>query len=234
MARLILTFGNKVLSNHLVAPETEISIGRDPSNDVVIEHPSVSGRHAKIRQSASGVFIADLGSTNGTFVNEDKIVDCQLAHQDWVNIGKHILIVDLYETLSLDATVQMLMAGSSGSADAEGTMMLDMEMSGTSYRAQLDYLNFLSSDQPDLELTNKQITIGKNNDADIVIKGFWSLFAGQPSATINKRSGNYILDYVTGVLKPKINGMAIRQPIRLNHHDIISIGPLKLQLYLMR
>lgn len=234
MARLILTFGNKVLSNHLVAAETEISIGRDPSNDVVIEHPSVSGRHAKIRQAASGVFIADLGSTNGTFVNEDKIVDCQLAHQDWINIGKHILIVDLYETLSLDATVQMLMAGSSGSADAEGTMMLDMEMSGTSHRAQLDYLNFLSSDQPDLELTNKQITIGKNKDADIVIKGFWSLFAGQPSATINKRSGNYILDYVTGVLKPKINGMAIRQPIRLNHHDIISIGPLKLQLYLMR
>jgi predicted component of type VI protein secretion system len=215
MARLILTFGNKVLSNHLVAPESEISIGRDPSNDVVIEHPSVSGRHAKIRQSASGVFIADLGSTNGTFVNEDKIVDCQLAHQDWINIGKHILIVDLYETLSLDATVQMLMAGSSGSADAEGTMMLDMEVSGTSYRAQLDYLNFLSSDQPDLELTNKQITIGKNNDADIVIKGFWSLFAGQPSATINKRSGNYILDYVTGVLKPKNqrNGDSAAHPV---------------------
>ena len=234
MARLILTFGNKVLSNHLVAPESEISIGRDSSNDVVIEHPSVSARHAKIRQRTDGVFIADLGSTNGTFVNEDKIVDCQLAHQDWINIGKHILIVDLYETLSLDATVQMLMAGSYGSADAEGTMMLDIEAGGKPQRAQLDYLNFLSSDHPDLELTSKQVTIGKNTDADIVIKGFWALFAGQPSATINKRSGNYILDYVTGFLKPKINGMAIRQPIRLNHHDIISVGSLKMQLYLMR
>jgi len=234
MARLILTFGNKVLSNHLVAPESEVSIGRDPSNDIVVEHPSVSSRHAKIRQNANGVFIADLGSTNGTFVNEDKIVDCQLAHQDWINIGKHILIVDLYETLSLDATVQMLMAGSSGSADAEGTMMLDMESSGKSYRTQLDYLNFLSNDQPDFELTNKQVTIGKNQDADIVIKGFWSFFAGQPSATINKRSGYYVLDYVTGMLKPKINGMAIKQPIRLNHHDIISVGPLKLELYLMQ
>jgi pSer/pThr/pTyr-binding forkhead associated (FHA) protein len=218
----------------LVAPESEVSIGRDPSNDIVVEHPSVSSRHAKIRQNANGVFIADLGSTNGTFVNEDKIVDCQLAHQDWINIGKHILIVDLYETLSLDATVQMLMAGSSGSADAEGTMMLDMESSGKSYRTQLDYLNFLSNDQPDFELTNKQVTIGKNQDADIVIKGFWSFFAGQPSATINKRSGYYVLDYVTGMLKPKINGMAIKQPIRLNHHDIISVGPLKLELYLMQ
>ena len=235
MARLILTFGNKVLSNHLVAPESEVSIGRDPGSDIVIEHPLVSSRHAKIRQNAGGVFIADLGSTNGTYVNEDKIVDCQLAHQDWINIGKHILIVDLYETLSLDATVQMLMAGSSGTSDAEGTLMLDMETSGAkTHRAQLDYLNFISSDQPDLELTNKQVTIGKNKDADIVIKGFWSIFAGQPSATINKRSGSYVLDYVTGVLKPKINGMAVRQPIRLNHHDVISVGPLKMQLYLMQ
>ncbi len=235
MARLILTFGNKVLSNHLVAPESEVSIGRDPGSDIVIEHPLVSSRHAKIRQNAGGVFIADLGSTNGTYVNEDKIVDCQLAHQDWISIGKHILIVDLYETLSLDATVQMLMAGSSGASDAEGTLMLDMETSGgKTRRVQLDYLNFISSDQPDLELTNKQVTIGKNKDADIVIKGFWSIFAGQPSATINKRSGSYVLDYVAGVLKPKINGMAVRQPIRLNHHDVISVGPLKMQLYLMQ
>jgi pSer/pThr/pTyr-binding forkhead associated (FHA) protein len=232
MARLILTFGNKVLSNHLVHPGSGITIGRDPGNDVVIEHPSVSARHARVRQTDDGLFIADLGSTNGTFVNEDKIVDCQLAHQDWINMGKHIMIVDLYETLSLEATVQMLMAGSSVPADAEGTIMLDMGNGGDSQRIRLDYLNFLSTDRPDLELTNKQVTIGKNKDADIVIKGFWSLFAGQPSATISKRSGSYMLDYVSGVLKPKINGMAVTQPIRLNNHDIVSVGPLKMQLYL--
>lgn len=234
MARLILTYGNKVLSNHLVAPDSEIIIGRDSASQVVIEHPSVSSRHARIRQSADGVHISDLGSTNGTYVNDDKVVDCQLAHQDWIQIGKHVLIVDLYETLSLDATVQMLLAGSSGAADAEGTMMLDMEMNGGSRWTPLDYLNFLSDNEADFELTSKPVTIGKNSDADIVVSGLWSFLAGQPSATINKQGSDYYIDYVAGILKPKVNGATINQPTRLNHHDVIRIGSLRMQLVLMQ
>jgi hypothetical protein len=233
MPRLILTYKNKVLNNYMVTPGAEIVIGRDPASQMVIDHPSVSGRHARVRQSGKGLYLTDLGSTNGTYVNEDKVVDCQLAHQDWVRIGKHVVIVDLYETLSLEATVQMLRIGASGASDAEGTMMLDMELrKGISGWAPLDYLNFLDDDRPDFELSHKPVTIGKNKDADIVITGLWSLFAGQPAATITRQDENYFLDYVAGMLKPKINGMAIQGPSRLRHNDIISVGPIKMQLYL--
>ena len=233
MPRLILTYKSKVLNNYMVSPGAEIIIGRDAASQMVIDHPSVSGRHARVRQSGKGLYLTDLGSTNGTYVNEDKVVDCQLAHQDWIRIGKHVVIVDLYETLSLEATVQMLMTGSSGALEAEGTMMLDMELrKGISGWAPLDYLNFLDGDQPDFELSHKPVTIGKNKDADIVIKGFWSLFAGQPAATITRQDGDYFLDHVAGLLKPKLNGMAIQGPIRLKHNDIISVGPVKMQLYL--
>jgi hypothetical protein len=217
----------------MVSPGAEIVIGRDPASQMVIDHPSVSGRHARVRQSGKGLYLTDLGSTNGTYVNEDKVVDCQLTHQDWVRIGKHVVIVDLYETLSLDATVQMLRIGASGASDAEGTMMLDMELrKGISGWAPLDYLNFLDDDRPDFELSHKPVTIGKNKDADIVITGLWSLFAGQPAATITRQDENYFLDYVAGMLKPKLNGMAIQGPSRLRHNDIISVGPIKMQLYL--
>jgi pSer/pThr/pTyr-binding forkhead associated (FHA) protein len=233
MARLILTYKNKVQKNYMVIPDAEIIIGRDAGNQVVIDHPSVSSRHAKVRQSDKGLFLTDLGSTNGTFVNDDKVVDCQLAHQDWIRIGKHVVIVDLYETLSLDATVQMLKTGSSGVADAEGTMMLDIEIAkGRSGWASLDYLSFLNDNRTDYELSHKSVTIGKNKDADIVITGFWSWFAGQPTATINRQDGDYFLDHVAGLLKPKLNGMTIQGPTRLKHHDIISVGPIKMQLFL--
>jgi len=233
MARILLTFRDKIYSNHLIKPDAEVIIGRDNGCQIVVDHPSVSGRHARIKQEGQGLYLTDLGSTNGTYVNDDKVVDCQLAHQDWIHIGKHILIVDLYETLSLDATVQMLMAGSSGAADADGTMMLDMEAgSKNSSRVPLDYLNFLSENQPDFELSHKPVSIGKNKDAEIVISGFWSLFAGQPSATITKQGGDYYLDYVTGFIKPKLNGMTVIEPTRLNHHDTIRVGPVELQLYL--
>jgi hypothetical protein len=160
-------------------------------------------------------------------------VDCQLAHQDWVRIGKHVIIVDLYETLSLDATVQMLRIGTSGVADADGTMMLDMEIAkGRSAWASLDYFSFLDGSRPDFELSHKSVTIGKNKDADIVITGFWSWFAGQPTATVNRQEGDYFLDHVAGFLKPKLNGLTIQGPTRLKHHDIVSVGPIKMQLYL--
>jgi predicted component of type VI protein secretion system len=235
MARMILTYGDKALSNHKIDPGSEVIIGRDPGCQIVIDHPSVSGQHVRVKQDDQGLSLTDLGSTNGTFVNDDKIINCQLTHQDWIHIGKHVLIVDLYETLSLEATVHMLSAGLSGSSEAQDTMMLEIESGKrNSSWASLDYLNFLSGDQPDLELSHKPVTIGKNKDADIIISGFWSLFAGQPSATINKQDGEYYLDYVAGFIKPKLNGMTIIEPARINHNDVIRIGPIRMQLYLMQ
>lgn len=232
MARLLLTYKKELVRNHLIIPGSVATVGRDRNNDIVIDHPSVSKLHAKIRQDDQGLYLSDLGSTNGTYVNDDKVMECQLAHQDWVSIGKHVLIVDLYETLSLEATVQMLKAGSSGTADAEGTMMLDMKQ-GPSQWQSFDYLNFLSGEQKDLELSDKTVIIGRSAGADVVIGGLWSLLAGQPTATINKQGNNYFLDYVGGLLRPKVNGAPVKKPIKLKHQDIIQVGPVKLQLNCM-
>lgn len=47
----------------------ENTLGRRPTNDVVITDPYVSGSHAKIEVTADGVFFTDVGSTNGTNLN---------------------------------------------------------------------------------------------------------------------------------------------------------------------
>jgi pSer/pThr/pTyr-binding forkhead associated (FHA) protein len=218
----------------MIVDGTDVIVGRNADCQIVINHPSVSGRHARIKGDGQRLYLTDLGSTNGTYVNDDKVMDCQLGHQDWIHIGKHILIVDLYETLSLEATSQMLSSGSQSTMDAQGTMMLHMDMGQSpSTWAALNYLSFLSKDQPDLELSQNVVTIGKNKDADIPITGFWSLFAGQPSATISENHGGvYYLDYVAGFIKPKINGTGIFEPTRINHNDIIRVGPIEMQLFL--
>ncbi len=56
----------------LSARET-ISIGRDPSNDFVLNHPMVSRKHARIEQEAGKYILYDLNSTNGTFVNGKRV-----------------------------------------------------------------------------------------------------------------------------------------------------------------
>ena len=230
MSSIVVTYKTKVVENHAIKPQSTVTIGRHPENDIIIDNQLVSAHHAKIIQTQNGLQLIDLNSTNGTYVNNDKVAEYQLAHQDWIAIGKHILIVDLYDTLSLESTRQMLKLGSSSTADAESTILID-QSEGQGQMQSIDYLTFLSDDRDDFELSNKMVTIGKNVDADIVISGFWSLLAGSPSATIGKQDADYFLDYVTGLLKPRINGRPIKSPTKLNHHDLIKIGPLTMQLY---
>ncbi len=64
-----------------------ISIGRDRSNDVVIDHPVVSKQHAEIVRQDGKVYIVDLGSTNGTFVNGLKVRRHPLQELDRIVIG---------------------------------------------------------------------------------------------------------------------------------------------------
>ncbi|UCG23394.1 MAG: FHA domain-containing protein [Chloroflexota bacterium] len=68
---------------------TVSSLGRDPENDIHLDHPFVSKRHAEIKPAASGGFVLrDLNSTNGTFVNERPLRGEQLLRDgDWVQIG---------------------------------------------------------------------------------------------------------------------------------------------------
>ena len=233
MARLILTLNNEVLSSYQISPGQQFTIGRHPDNKITVDNRAVSAHHATIRAEESTLVLTDMGSRNGTYVNNERVEESQLAHQDWVSIGKHILIVDLHESLSLEAPANELMGTSEDALGADQTMVLDYKDVQPSYMG-FDYLSFLSIVREDFELGTKGASIGKNKDADIKISGFWSFFAGEPSATITKKDDDYILSYVHGALTPKVNGKAVKQPTKLKHQDIIKIGPLKVQIRFVR
>jgi ABC-type multidrug transport system ATPase subunit/pSer/pThr/pTyr-binding forkhead associated (FHA) protein len=64
-----------------------VTIGRDPENDVAINHPLVSKKHAQIIKQDGRVYIVDVGSTNGTFVNGIKIRKHPLQELDRIVVG---------------------------------------------------------------------------------------------------------------------------------------------------
>ena len=66
------------------ARATVIQVGRKAKNDVTLVHNGVSGRHAVLRWDDGVVTLTDLESTNGTFVNGNRITECVLESGDQV------------------------------------------------------------------------------------------------------------------------------------------------------
>jgi FOG: FHA domain len=86
MARLVLDCdGVDVITHELIGDL--IRIGRAPSNDVVIDDPTVSAQHASLTKSASGYRLKDLGSTNGTQINGVSIADAELNDGSEIRFG---------------------------------------------------------------------------------------------------------------------------------------------------
>ncbi len=71
-----------------------ITLGRAEDNDVVIEAESVSGHHAKIWKAEEGYRLADLNSTNGTFVNGERITECGLLPGAVIILGQEEFVFE--------------------------------------------------------------------------------------------------------------------------------------------
>src|SRR5271165_2804373 len=70
----------------------EVSIGRDPSNEISLLDSLVSRRHCVIRKEANGFRLRDLESRNNTFVSGVPVMDRVLVHGDQIRVGNSILI----------------------------------------------------------------------------------------------------------------------------------------------
>jgi hypothetical protein len=83
-----------------MVPNKEIVVGRSSDLDMVLVEEMVSRKHARIAYENDAVVIEDLGSTNGTFVNGEKIKRAQLKEGDRVLIGTSILKVIVMDNSS--------------------------------------------------------------------------------------------------------------------------------------
>jgi catechol 2,3-dioxygenase-like lactoylglutathione lyase family enzyme len=90
LAELVLPDGRRVTIGG-----TPVVIGRLPECDVVLNDSNVSRRHAELRRSGDGVFLTDLGSTNGTRVNGSPVREQILASGDEVSVGSTRLIFEM-------------------------------------------------------------------------------------------------------------------------------------------
>src|SRR5579872_6504195 len=92
MPKLVLKFNAAVIKEYSIRKPI-ITVGRKPDNDIVVDNPAVSSHHCKITLVGEEFFVEDLDSTNGTYLNDKRIVKAGLKNEDVVGLAtKHMLV----------------------------------------------------------------------------------------------------------------------------------------------
>jgi DNA-binding NtrC family response regulator len=83
------------------------TVGRHPTNDLVLPDPQVSGVHLELRRVGERVHVRDAGSTNGTWLGPHRVTELELAAGGEIKVGGTMLRLDL-DDKSSTATVSVL------------------------------------------------------------------------------------------------------------------------------
>ena len=75
--------------NNSSAPRI-LTVGRSPQNDIVIENKKISSSHARFKILNNEIILEDVGSTNGTYVNDEKITSHKVTANDTITFSKKI------------------------------------------------------------------------------------------------------------------------------------------------
>lgn len=236
MAKLVLMFNKQVLKEFPFLKDS-VTIGRKPENDVAIDNLAVSGFHARIDKAGADFFLTDLQSTNGTFVNDKKIVSHKLQHGDNIIVGKHVLLFLKLEDEAVEEDP------ADRETELDRTMMLDTVMqrellakqreavsqAPPSVPEKIGVLSFIDgSSLGEIELTKKLTRIGKSDNSEVKLSG---LFMGPTAATISRRPSSYTITFTGGMTKLKVNGEVIKESVQLKDFDTIELGAFKFQFY---
>ena len=106
-AYLIVLAGSAVGEMYKITKD-ETTIGRGSQADIQVIDEGISRRHASIRLSGDGVVVSDLGSTNGTFLNGEKVATHALRDGDKIQVGSTTILKFTFHD-SLDENFQRQM-----------------------------------------------------------------------------------------------------------------------------
>ncbi|WKB51121.1 FHA domain-containing protein [Eleftheria terrae] len=221
MGKLVVSLDGVVIKEVQLTKD-KTTLGRRPYNDIVIDNLAVSGEHAVLQMVGQDVFIEDLNSTNGTYINGKAIKKQLLTHNDTVEIGKYKIKFITDEVADYEKTMVMKPGSAPGTpmgAPASASPMGPATNFGglgpsPVPAASIKVLNGAAAGR-EVSLTKVVTTVGK---------------PGVQVASITKRPGGYVFAHVEGAMKPTVNGSPVgNEPLHLKNGDVIELAGTQMQ-----
>jgi hypothetical protein len=217
MGKLVVSLDGVVIKEVQITKD-KTTLGRRPYNDMVIDNLAVSGEHAVLQMVGNDVFIEDLNSTNGTYINGKAVKKQLLAHNDTVEIGKYKIKYLTDDSVDYEKTMIMR----PGSADQPPAFSATRPPSSgfgalgpaPGKPASIKVLSGAASGR-EVTLTKVVTTVGK---------------PGVQVASITRRPSGYVFAHVEGSARPLVNGNPLAgESVPLSHGDVIELAGTQMQ-----
>ncbi len=222
MPKMIVSI-DEVVIKEVQLTKDKTTLGRRPYNDVVIDNLAVSGEHAVLQMTGSEVFLEDLNSTNGTYVNGKAVKRHQLQNGDAIEIGKYKIkfvgdnVAENFDkTMVVKARPPEHAGGASVAAMPAGpaTHHAADALGQSALSGAIKVLSGAASGR-EVPLTKVVTTIGK---------------PGVAVAAITRRQHGFVVHHVEGAGNPSLNGAPItKEPVALKNGDLIELAGTQMQ-----
>lgn len=190
---------------HVYLTKDRTTLGRRADNDIVLDNPAVSGQHCVFElKGLADVFIEDLGSTNGTFVNNVRVQRHKLEDEDVIAISRfRIRYRSATEESGFGATAAMTLGATPHLPPPASASFKVLD--GSSAGLQVPVVKAVT-------------TFGKPGVSVIAVS--------------HRRTG-YFAAHLDGAQVPQINGKPLgRDPVLLASEDVIELAGTRMQFQL--
>jgi hypothetical protein len=213
MGKLVVSLDGVVIKEVQITKD-KTTLGRRPYNDIVIDNLAVSGEHAVLQMVGADVFIEDLNSTNGTYINGKAIKKQLLTHNDTVEIGKYKIKYLVDEGGDYEKTMIMRPGPTPPGYTPPAAPPMPSPAAAPSQPAVIKVLNGAAAGR-EVALTKVVTTVGK---------------PGVQVASITKRPNGYAFAHVEGATRPSINGVPlVGDSVPLRNGDVIELAGTQMQ-----
>ena len=199
---------------YLLYPGQQFRMGRSNENDLILQDPKISRNHALIEWIGNAFTIRDLGSVNGTFVNNERITSAQLLRDnDEIAVSQNVMSYEIIRAAPGEPIAQAMAGGETEPLNFKG--------------AYLVVAQGLDRGQ-EYPLWGECVTIGRaSRDATWEIR-LTDRAVSRPHARLERRTNGFYLVDLESVNGTLLNTSRVRDAYLLKDGDVITVGGTQL------